>query len=434
MERKFENFKRIIVTILVIAIVIACALLIKAAFTEKKTNPSEVDDPKPTTIPTVTPTPSKEIDVTMTNDYNTDIIKLFHASANKTNYLLSPYNIEIALNMLRDGADGNTKTELDKVLGNRTINNIIVKNKISVANAIFIKNKFKNDVIDSYYNILKTKYNSDLIYDDFVTPNKINNWVNDKTSGMIKKVLDNISPDFVMGLASALAIDVKWQSEFDCSLTNKQDFTKIDNKIIDAEMMHESYKYGAQYIKTEDATGIIIPYRKEWEENTELEFVGILPNKDVDTYINGLTKDKLNNLFKNTKSASSSYHINLSLPRFTYDYSEEEFKEILIKMGIKDAFTSSANFKKMINQDVYVGTAIHKTHIDLNEKGTKAAAITFFGLDGAMAIEEKYETVNVIFNKPFVYMIRERNTGEILFFGTVYEPNIWNGNTCSEES
>ena len=82
MERKFENFKRIIVTILVIAIVIACALLIKAAFTEKKTNPSEVDDPKQTTIPTVTPTPSKEIDVTMTNDYNTDIIKLFHASAN----------------------------------------------------------------------------------------------------------------------------------------------------------------------------------------------------------------------------------------------------------------------------------------------------------------------------------------------------------------
>ena len=84
------------------------------------------------------------------------------------------------------------------------------------------------------------------------------------------------------------------------------------------------------------------------------------------------------------------------------------------------------------NYNVYVGEAIHKTHIDLNEKGTKAAAITYFGMfkNSAMIEEEKYDTIDIKFNKPFIYMIREINTKEILFFGTVYESNIWKGTTC----
>ena len=80
--------------------------------------------------------------------------------------------------------------------------------------------------------------------------------------------------------------------------------------------------------------------------------------------------------------------------------------------------------------NLYVNTAIHKTKIELNEKGTKAAAVTYFGLDKATAVRPDYEVRNIVFNKPFVYIIREKNTGEILFFGTVYEPNIWNGSTC----
>ena len=102
-------------------------------------------------------------------------------------------------------------------------------------------------------------------------------------------------------------------------------------------------------------------------------------------------------------------------------------------MGINDAFDKEkADFKKMIDQDVFVSTAIHKTKIELNESGTKAAAVTYFGMFASAAIiDNDYEEVNVVFNKPFVYMIREKNTGEILFFGEVFEPNEWKGNTCS---
>ena len=83
--------------------------------------------------------------------------------------------------------------------------------------------------------------------------------------------------------------------------------------------------------------------------------------------------------------------------------------------------------------NLYVGEAIHKTHIDLNEKGTKAAAVTYFGMYKATSVMKQPERVKVTFDKPFMYMIRDSKTKEILFFGTVYEPNKWNGSTCTIE-
>ena len=420
MFERNKRVKEIILIVIAIGVTIAGLLFVRSKMKKeepKKNNETENKDYPP---------------VELSGNYNIDIIREFHTNAGNKNYLLSPYNIEIALNMLRDGSDGETKAQMDKVLGNRTINNIEVANKIGIANGVFIKNEYKNRVKDSYYNILKTKYNSDIIYDEYKTPDKINNWVKDKTWNMIDKVIDEVSPDFIMGLASALAIDVKWVTEFDCSITRSEEFTKIDNSKMNTEMMHDTYKSpNYQYIKTKDVEGIILPYRKEVDSSVQLEFVGLLPTNGIDNYISGLTNEKLEEVFSNTKAGGSNFHIHLSLPRFTYDYEEKELGKVLSNMGIKDAFVPGvANFKNMIDENVYVSQAIHKTHIELNEAGTKAAAVTFFGVDGTAIMPEDYEEVSVKFNKPFIYMIREKNTGEILFFGTVYEPNEWKGSTC----
>ena len=373
-----------------------------------------------------------------TGDYNVDLIKKFHEVDNNKNYLISPYNIEIALNMLRDGADGNTKAELDKVLGSRVINDVKVKDKVGIANGVFIREKYKNDVKSNYYQILNDKYKSEIIYDEFTTPDKINNWVKDKTNGMIEKILDEMNSDFVMGLASALAIDVKWLDEFECTSTNSEEFTKINNEKINVQMMHNTYKnMSYKYFKNDDSEGIIIPYQKEEDSNVELEFIGILPTGSVDSFVKGLTKDKLINIDKNVRVANEDLNINVSLPRFKYDYEPNDFISILKGIGIKEAFDpDNANFKNMIEikENVYVGEAIHKTHIELNEKGTKAAAITYFGMfKNSAMLPGDPEIINIKFNKPFVYMIREKNTKEILFFGSVYEPNTWNGSTCENE-
>ena len=373
----------------------------------------------------------------MDNNFTTSIIRTFNKYDGNKNYLISPYNIEIALNMLRDGAVGKTKDELDKVLGNRKINDLKIKDKIGIANAVFIKDIYKNDVKKSYYDTLNSKYKADAIYDEFIKPDKINNWVKEKTYGMIPKLLDQMNKDYVMGLATALAIDVKWQDSFECISTTEEEFTKLNNNKIKVEMMHKTLDTNSfKYIDEEDIKGIVLPYEEMDNKNIDLEFIALLPNEDIVTFINTLTKDKLNNILNKEKEVSKKVHVNLSLPRFKYDYDAEKFIDILKELGIKEAFDKyNANFKNMIEikENVYVGEAIHKTHIELNEIGTKAAAVTYFGMFRATGmIDKDYKEIDIKFNRPFIYLIRERNTNEILFFGVVFEPNLWKGSTCSK--
>ena len=376
------------------------------------------------------------------NSFNLNLIKKVNFNKNE-NYLVSPYSVEIALNLLREGANGNTLTEIEKVIGKRTINDVSIKNRVSVANAAFVKDKYKESIKKEFYNDIKTKYNSEILYDEFTTPKVINDWVNDKTDGMIKEVLSNMNPNFILGLANALAIDVEWVSPFDCNNTQKEKFTKLDGTRYDTEMMHRTLKYDSyKYLKDDKAVGVVMPYKKYakntgeevYEDGSELEFIAIIPNDNLHNYINNLTENDIENLYIEGKEVSSEFEINLSLPRFKYDYTLDNFKEILIDLGIKDAFDEeNADFSNISDTEkIYVGEAIHKTHIDLNEKGTKAAAVTYFGMYTS-GIPMKVESVDVIFNRPFLYMIRDTETKEILFFGTVYEPNKWIGRTCSEE-
>ena len=378
------------------------------------------------------------------NDFNIDLIKTVNNN-NQRNYLISPYSIEIALNMLKIGANGNTLKEIEKVIGNRNIIDISIKDKISIANAAFIKTEYQNMVLDKYYNRLKEDYHSEILYDEFKSPKVINDWVNNKTNGMIDKLLDDIDDYFVMGLANALAIDVEWNSPFECQKTTSEKFTKKDNTTIQVEMMHKELN-NTSYLKNDDATGIIIPYKSynsitgdiDYDNGKKLEFIGILPNDNIDNYINNLNKEKLNNLINSAESLKENTSINLSLPRFKYDYEIEDFIETLKELGIREAFDKeNADFSNIIPKSItslYVGEAIHKTHIDLNENGTKAAAVTYFGMFKNTSIEPKEkEIINIEFNKPFIYIIRDPKTNEMLFFGVVYEPNKWEGSTCTNE-
>ncbi len=370
-------------------------------------------------------------------DFSYNLIRQNHVMTKKNNnYLISPYSIEIALNMLRDGANTDTKLEIDKVIGTRKINNVAISNRISIANGIFIKDKHEKNILSSYKDNLKNNYNAEMIIDKFTTPNKINEWVNKKTNGMIPSILDSIDADFVLGLANALAIDIEWLDKFECNNTLSREFTKIDGTKINVEMMH---KNGYQYILKDDVEGIILPYEKYG--NIELEFIGLLPN-NINNYINNSLEEDINNLDKIIKvpivSDEKEQIVTLSLPRFTYDSGIDQFKELLQNMGIKRVFSSMADFSNMVTnipEGVYVSDAIHKTHIELMEKGTKAAAVTYFGIkENSAFIPREREVININFNKPFIYLIREKNSGEILFFGTVYEPNLWKGTTCSKIS
>lgn len=369
---------------------------------------------------------------------------------NKTqtdNFMISPVSIAYALSMLKEGATENTKNELDNVLDNYKLPQIPnIKNRISLANLLFINNKYKKDINKSYIKLLQDGYNSDLMFDSFNSPEKINDWISDKTFKMIPKAIDSISPSTVLGLANAIAIDVKWMNEFECDNTREKEFTLINDEKMTTPMMHSSND--VTYIESDNAKGIIKDYKvyntltgeesyEEDKNNISLEYIAILPNTNIEEYKNTFNKEELNKLLSNKQYANNKLDIYYSLPKYTYDFDYQGFKEALINMGIKEMFTPVASFNKMKNEEsklqLYVSDAIHKSHIELNETGTKAAAVTVFMLkDGAMPFEEEKKIINISFNKPFIYIIKEKESDNIWFYGIVYKPMDFKDNPKCE--
>ena len=371
--------------------------------------------------------------------FSTRFIKESHALAKNQNYMISPYSVEISLSMLKDGLKGQSYKEIDNVLSKRKIKNLIVKDKVSVANAMFVKDVYKNDVYDEYSNNIKNKYNAELLYDEFKTPTVINNWVNDKTNGMISSILDTIDSDFVLGIANAVAMEEKWAEPFECDDTSKKEFNPINGKSYDVSMMENTFKSVVSYYKDDESEAILLPY-KMYDTNTgeetnkdgeQLEFIGILP-KDIDKYIDNLDINTIKNIDKKKRVSSDELTIHVELPKFDFLYDFSKFKKTLNNMGINKIFSEGADFSNMIENhpDLHISKAIHKTYVKVDEVGTKAAAVTYYGTVDSVAPSKKSEYIDIVFDRPFIYIIKDTKSDEIVFFGVVYNPNKYKEATC----
>lgn len=367
-----------------------------------------------------------------TINYYIKLIKEINKNENK-NYLISPYSIEMALSMLRDGAEGETKKQITDLIGNRELNYFNSKKKINVANALFVNKKYKDNVLDSYYNIVKDKYKSDIIYDKFEGPKAVNDWVNKKTNKMIPSLLDDLDETDLLVLVNALAIDLKWEYSFSCNNTNKAIFFREDGSWYKVAMMRENYeKENVKYFKDDKSEGVIIPYKTYDDNDNRLEFVGILPVSNINSYIDNLTAERLESIDKIVQEIPEGNTLTVAIPKFQYDYEIEKFIDALQSLGIKNAF-DEADLSKMLNISSHVSQVVHKTHIEVKEQGTKATAASGVVITKDASSEQEERQITIRFEKPFVYMIRDQKTKEILFFGVVYEPDEWNGKTCENE-
>ncbi len=367
---------------------------------------------------------NKELNDVKIDDFSYSFLKL---EDNKENFIYSPLSIKYALYMLREGADGNTKTQLDELLKDTTITKYKNIDKVlSLANSVFIKNTYKEKVYDSYINTLKDNYDAEVIYDPFEDASAVNEWISEKTFDIIKNMLDDSifkNPDLEMILVNALAIDMEWSRKFDGANTHSAEFTKANGETMDVAMMSDQM-YSGSYLKDDDYTIVSLPLREY--EGTSLEFVAVLPEKeDLHSFI---TSDdfnsKLENALKSTKSMSYDKDYYVRLPRFKYNKGTS-LVEDLKKLGVTDAFDYSANFSKIAKTELMVGQVLHKADIVLSERGIKAAAATVITLEDKAMIEDPRESVYLTFNKPFMYIIRDTKTNEIWFVGTVYEPLKW---------
>ena len=342
------------------------------------------------------------ISLNKNNNFDYKFIKQIEGNDNT---LVSPLSMAYLLTMIQSGAKGNTLNELNIALDNYDLLPMEnIDSKISMSNSMWINNKYKNDINNTFATALKINYHSEVLYDEFINADNINKWVSEKTYNMINELFpsDSVnSVDTIMALVNAIGINFKWDEEFDCNKTLMGNF--LDKNVY---MMSSNEKY----LESDYYTGFIKDYEK-LSDNSQYEFIGLLPKKDIQDIINNLSNDVINKSI----TESETY---VQIPRFNYNYEVGNLKSKLNALGINDMFIEGvANFDG-IAKDIYVSKIVQKTYIDFMESGTKASAASGAIFDSNSVSEAK----SVIFNKPFVYLIRKKGSNNIYFIGTVNSP------------
>ena len=228
---------------------------------------------------------------------------------------------------------------------------------------------------------------------------------------MIKKLFedDSISPETLMCLVNAVCFDADWEEQYDKNNNFKASFTRDNGTTDTAEFMkHEEYNYLSD---NDGAEGFVKDYF-----GGEFAFAAIMPKKGVklNDYLASLSGEKLQSML----SGVSNKYLSVSLPKFKLEYGTS-LNSTLQDMGIKDAFDpGKADFSNMCSSKTYIGSAIHKTFIELNERGTRAAAATAITMEATSLLDPPIPYY-LTFDRPFVYVIYHKGTNTPLFIGTM---------------
>lgn len=351
----------------------------------------------------------------------------FAAELFKDNYskgkttLVSPLSVLTALALVQNGAQGNTLAQLEQALGglDRDTLNAYMRaycdfltesEELKIANSVWTdssaeaKRDFLQKAVDSYSAQLFSAPLSDP-----KTVESINSWVKKNTDGMIPKIIEKADRYAVMMLVNAIAFDAKWETPYKRSDIEKLEFTSYSGSKKKTDFMCSTENV---YLKDGGTVGFMKPYK-----NGRFAFAALLPdeNTGIDDYVASLSGDKLMKIFSSAKRGNE---VNVKMPKFRAEYSAQLI-DTLKKMGVKDAFDSkTADFSSLIeNRDAYIATVVHKTFIEVDENGTRAAASTLVGAD-TMSLMEPY---SVCLNRPFVYMIVDTETNLPLFIGVQTE-------------
>lgn len=349
--------------------------------------------------------------------------KLFNQLNNEENLLISPTSIAIALTLLYNGADGVTKQEMAQTLaiqgitldevnqGYRDLQQLLTNNDdiaLSIANSLWIRKDFpiKQTFIDNNKRYFQAEV-STLEFKNPETKIIINNWVNNATKGKISQIIDSVKPEDVLFLINAIYFNSNWQQEFDRNLTTKQPFYVEKNKTIDYPLMSQSGNFS--YFENKDFQLINLPYGKSGAMSMYI----LLPQKDVN--LTTITKGLNEEIWQQWLSNLTKKEGLIALPKFTLEY-KAELNDTLINLGMKTAF-NNADFSNLTAESIVISQVKHKTFINVDEKGTEAAAVTSIGIRAtSMPINSPFK---MIVNRPFLYVIQDNNTGTILFMGTI---------------
>lgn len=364
------------------------------------------------------------------NDFGFDLFQEIRSTGSEENLLVSPFSISLALSMAYNGADRETKAEMEEAMNLTGL----TKEQVNYAYKMLMAelNSHDDNVVFEFANSL---FHADVfsIKPDFVSVNReiydaliegldfsspaavetINNWVKGKTKGKIEKIIQQLEPHDRMVLLNAVYFYGSWSREFDKYGTRNRDFIKKEGTTISLPMMNKMDTL--PYFSAADFKAIKIPYG-----TGKYNMVVLLPHEENNTQdlIDQLSAGNWNtwmNSFKLTE------RVDVTMPRFKFAY-ETSLKEVLSALGMEKAFLpKEAHFSGISDEDLFISEIKHKTFIDVNETGTEAAAVTSVGF-ATTSFREEPPTVPFYVNRPFLFAITEDQTDVVLFLGEVQNP------------
>jgi serpin B len=408
-------------------VLIILGLAAVAAFVScSKNNSGEEPDLTPKTIELTT----KAADViAYGNDFGVELFTKVTRTENK-NLMLSPLSASTALTMLLNGCEGDTYDQLKETLKypeGMTINEInevyrslvsqllVVdsKVKLALANAIFYRQGFS--VKSPFLTTMDTDFEAEIAGLDFNLPaslTTINKWASDNTNGKIPKVLDEISGDAVMFLMNALYFKGDWSYQFDKALTSDRPFYKDGSTSVDVSTMKG--EVGSKVTFGTGYKAIEMPYGR-----TNFTMVVIVPEGTLSDFITEFTPEKWNTITSAYDAQEEYSELIVYMPKYKFSY-EKYLNDQLQSMGMLDAFSPGlANLSGISDASIYVSFVKQNTFVEVDEKGTEAAAVTTIGVEVTSFPPQPQEFV---IDKPFVFAIRERTTNTLLFIGQVVNP------------
>jgi len=367
------------------------------------------------------------------NDFGFNLFRqVIHEDEGDTNVFVSPLSVSMALGMTVNGARGTTEQDMKSTLEFGTMDIADINEAyrglmellpgldpevlFQVANSIWYR--MGEDIREEFISACQTYFDAEVTEISFGDPAAgptINAWVDDKTNGKIKKIVPDVIPeDIVMYLINAIYFKGTWTDEFDPALTRDDIFYLPKSGETSCRMMArpdagEMVEF--EYFADAEAAVIDLPYAKGFYSMTL-----VLPTEDVDLedLIAGLDGAR----WKAWTDSLSTHDGRLLMPKFETTY-EIELKSALSALGMALAFTWDADFTGMRETGgLWIDKVKHKTYVKVDEAGTEAAAVTAVGMVDSV----DPDTFIMHINRPFLFAIREKHSGTILFIGKIIDP------------
>jgi len=351
----------------------------------------------------------------------------------KANVLISPISLQAALGMTAAGSEEGSETqkELMAVLmpgvngmpaelnaemagfSGRMQNSQDVE--WHMANSVWVNNNGEAKLRDTYLSTVKNYYHAELYSAPFnaETLKQINDWVSRNTKERIPEIINELSPEAVIALVNAICYDAEWSEPVEESqIREEQPFTNADGSESKVTMMSTTEN---RYLNLAGGVGFIRPYK-----GGQYSFVGLLPPEGMSTdeYLKKITESG-EDFAEAYLKADQSKTVEVLFPEFKTEYGTN-MNQILQGLGINRSFTDDAQFGGMVTEDsvpVKIGTVEHKAMIEVDRKGTRAAAATVVMMDKCTGIMIADDTVKVTLDRPFVYAIVDDTTGVPVFLG-----------------